>query len=149
MIDNFNIMFNEVYSFLNLLGNEYIYKLPNNVYEYIKVERVPNYDVKLNTEKDIIPQISKDALAFIAYLNLKYWATAEEQQELIAIYKENDKKTESLKQKFEPEKILANRTNIRQTESKAIIRKEENLYSKLKKFILHFLKNKKHKKNSN
>ena len=31
MIDNFNIMFNEVYSVFKLLGREYIYKLPNNV----------------------------------------------------------------------------------------------------------------------
>lgn len=38
MIDNFNIMFNEVYSVLNLLGREYIYKLPNNVYEFIKMK---------------------------------------------------------------------------------------------------------------
>ena len=48
MIDNFNIMFNEVYSVLNLLGREYIYKLPNNVYEFIKNERVPNYEFNIN-----------------------------------------------------------------------------------------------------
>ena len=53
MIDNFNIMFNEVYSVLNLLGREYIYKLPNNVYEFIKNERVPNYEFNINMERDI------------------------------------------------------------------------------------------------
>ena len=91
MIDNFNIMFNEVYSVLNLLGREYIYKLPNNVYEFIKNEMVPNYEFNINMERDVISQISKDALAFISYLNLKYWATLEEQRELIKIYKENDR----------------------------------------------------------
>ena len=100
MIDNFNIMFNEVYSVLNLLGREYIYKLPNNVYEFIKNERVPNYEFNINMERDVISQISKDALAFISYLNLKYWATLEEQRELIKIYKENDIKKEKSKLKF-------------------------------------------------
>ncbi|MEI3430100.1 MAG: hypothetical protein ACLRYC_02190 [Clostridia bacterium] len=52
MIDNFNIMFNEVYSVLNLLGREYIYKLPNNVYEFIKNERVPNYEFNINMEEE-------------------------------------------------------------------------------------------------
>ncbi len=148
MIDNFNIMFNEVYSFLNLLGNEYIYKLPNNVYEYIKKERVPNYDVNLNLEKNIVSQISKNALAFIAYLNLKYWATSEEQQELIAIYKENDIKNESSKLKFNPEEILKNSNNIKQTEIKALIKEEQNWYTKLKNFILNFFTNKKYKKSN-
>lgn len=38
-------------------------------------------------ERDVISQISKDALAFISYLNLKYWATLEEQRELIKFTK--------------------------------------------------------------
>jgi len=48
MIDNFNIMFNEVYSVLNLLGREYIYKLPNNVYEFIKNYILNNSKIFLN-----------------------------------------------------------------------------------------------------
>ena len=139
MIDNFNIMFNEVYSVLNLLGREYIYKLPNNVYEFIKNERVPNYEFNINMERDVISQISKDALAFISYLNLKYWATLEEQRELIKIYKENDIKKEKSKLKFNPRTILNN--NTKEIESKALIKEEQNWYKKLKNIILNFFKN--------
>ena len=146
MIDNFNIMFNEVYSVLNLLGREYIYKLPNNVYEFIKNERVPNYEFNINMERDVISQISKDALAFISYLNLKYWATLEEQRELIKIYKENDIKKEKSKLKFNPRTILNN--NTKEIESKALIKEEQNWYKKLKNIILNFFKNKKKKKNN-
>ena len=146
MIDNFNIMFNEVYSVLNLLGREYIYKLPNNVYEFIKNERVPNYEFNINMERDVISQISKDALAFISYLNLKYWATLEEQRELIKIYKENDIKKEKSKLKFNPRTILNN--NTKQIESKALIKEEQNWYKKLKNIILNFFKNIKDKKNN-
>lgn len=144
MIDNFNIMFNEVYSVLNLLGREYIYKLPNNVYEFIKNERVPNYEFNINMERDVISQISKDALAFISYLNLKYWATLEEQRELIKIYKENDIKKEKSKLKFNPRTILNN--NTKEIESKALIKEEQNWYKKLKNIILNFFKNIKDKK---
>ena len=146
MIDNFNIMFNEVYSVLNLLGREYIYKLPNNVYEFIKNERVPNYEFNINMERDVISQISKDALAFISYLNLKYWATLEEQRELIKIYKENDIKKEKSKLKFNPRTILNN--NTKEIESKALIKEEQNWYKKLKNIILNFFKNFKDKKNN-
>ena len=146
MIDNFNIMFNEVYSVLNLLGREYIYKLPNNVYEFIKNERVPNYEFNINMERDVISQISKDALACISYLNLKYWATLEEQRELIKIYKENDIKKEKSKLKFNPRTILNN--NTKEIESKALIKEEQNWYKKLKNIILNFFKNIKDKKNN-
>ena len=146
MIDNFNIMFNEVYSVLNLLGREYIYKLPNNVYEFIKNERVPNYEFNINMERDVISQISKDALAFISYLNLKYWDTLEEQRELIKIYKENDIKKEKSKLKFNPRTILNN--NTKEIESKALIKEEQNWYKKLKNIILNFFKNIKDKKNN-
>ncbi|MBS5863106.1 MAG: hypothetical protein KIC54_00270 [Clostridium sp.] len=146
MIDNFNIMFNEVYSVLNLLGREYIYKLPNNVYEFIKNERVPNYEFNINMERDVISQISKDTLAFISYLNLKYWATLEEQRELIKIYKENDIKKEKSKLKFNPITILNN--NTKEIESKALIKEEQNWYKKLKNIILNFFKNMKDKKNN-
>lgn len=146
MIDNFNIMFNEVYSVLNLLGREYIYKLPNNVYEFIKNERVPNYEFNINMERDVISQISKDALAFISYLNLKYWATLEEQRELIKIYKENDIKKEKSKLKFNPRTILNN--NTKEIESKALIKEEQNWYKRLKNIILNFFKNIKDKKNN-
>ena len=146
MIDNFNIMFNEVYSVLNLLGREYIYKLPNNVYEFIKNERVPNYEFNINMERDVISQISKDALAFISYLNLKYWATLEEQRELIKIYKENDIKKEKSKLKFNPRTILNN--NTKEIESKALIKEDQNWYKKLKNIILNFFKNIKDKKNN-
>ena len=146
MIDNFNIMFSEVYSVLNLLGREYIYKLPNNVYEFIKNERVPNYEFNINMERDVISQISKDALAFISYLNLKYWATLEEQRELIKIYKENDIKKEKSKLKFNPRTILNN--NTKEIESKALIKEEQNWYKKLKNIILNFFKNIKDKKNN-
>ena len=146
MIDNFNIMFNEVYSVLNLLGREYIYKLPNNVYEFIKNERVPNYEFNINMERDVISQISKDALAFISYLNLKYWATLEEQRELIKIYKENDIKKEKSKLKFNPRTILNN--NTKEIESKALIKEEQNWHKKLKNIILNFFKNIKDKKNN-
>ena len=131
---------------LNLLGREYIYKLPNNVYEFIKNERVPNYEFNINMERDVISQISKDTLAFISYLNLKYWATLEEQRELIKIYKENDIKKEKSKLKFNPITILNN--NTKEIESKALIKEEQNWYKKLKNIILNFFKNMKDKKNN-
>lgn len=100
-IDNEKIMYNEVYDFLNIIGNEYIEKIPAKLYEYIKSERMQDYNTNLNSEKNISSQISKDALTFIACLNLTYWASPEERKELAKIYIGNDKKEEAkLKEKY-------------------------------------------------
>lgn len=104
-----NTIYNEVYTFLNILGKEYLDKIPSNIYERIKKERIPNYNIKINYDENIADQISEDALAFISYLNLKYWATEEEKEELMKIYAQNDEKAEKLKKRYDPYTILKNR----------------------------------------
>lgn len=91
-IDSTQIMFNEVYEILNIIGSKYISKIPRGLYEFIKSERIENYEIKLNLNQNISDQISEEALALIAYLNLMYWSSLEEKEELMEIYFENDKK---------------------------------------------------------
>ena len=125
------IMYNEVYEFLNILGEKYIGKIPKPLYNFIREEKLDEYNNVLDEKKDISEQLSEEALDFIAYLNLMYWCSAEEKQELIRIYSENDKKEEELKrEKYNPDKLFESKTK-RINEEKSMVIYKESLLRKI------------------
>lgn len=71
--------YSEVYSVLELLGEDYISKLPSKMYNMIEEERLkeynPSYSMPLKNES-----IKKEALAIIAVLHLNYWCETEEEK---------------------------------------------------------------------
>ena len=88
---NLNVnVYSEVYSVLLELGENYMNKIPRKFLEHIENERNLEYNPKYDFEKNIENQISNDALTFIAYLNLEYWANDAEREELLKKYKENE-----------------------------------------------------------
>ena len=131
MMNKQQIIYNEVYEFLNILGKKYIDKIPTSLYDFIKEEKSEECNNVLDVKKDISEQISDEALSFIAYLNLTYWCSTEEKEELIRIYVENDKKEEALKsEKHNPDKLFENKTK-RINEEKAIVIYKESLLRKI------------------
>ena len=86
-------VYSEVYSILNMLGEEYINKLPSKLLEFIKKEKVNLYNPVYSLDKSIEEQgISEDALAMITFFNLKYWCAPEEKEELLEVLRENEKR---------------------------------------------------------
>ena len=131
MMNKQQIIYNEVYEFLNVLGKKYIDKIPTSLYDFIKEEKSEECNNVLDVKKDISEQISDEALSFIAYLNLTYWCSTEEKEELIRIYVENDKKEEAIKrEKYNPDKLFENKTK-RINEEKAIVIYKESLLRKI------------------
>lgn len=118
--------YSEVYSVLELLGEDYISKLPSKMYNMIEEERLkeynPSYSMPLKNES-----IKKEALAIIAVLHLNYWCETEEeksrlnnlfennytkyQDELRNIYIVNNNEKETEKE-TETEKYIENNNNV-------------------------------------
>ena len=102
-------IYSEVYQVLNLLGNEYINKLPNSLLNILKEKRNINYnpqyieDIPLNKQN-----IRKETLAIIALLHLNYWCDNEKEKlELKQILKNNeDRYQQELRNKYNPEDIF-------------------------------------------
>ena len=102
-------IYSEVYQVLNLLGNEYIDKLPNSLFNMLKEKRNTNYnpqyieDIPLNKQN-----IRKETLAIIALLHLNYWCDNEKEKlELKQILKNNeDRYQQELRNKYNPEDIF-------------------------------------------
>ena len=94
---NYSILpkaYSEVYAFIEALGIDYKRKIPKKVYNNIDKLRDKNYNPKYHKDQSLsLDIISKEALALIAALNLKYWCYNEEKRnELKKQYVENYKK---------------------------------------------------------
>ena len=78
--------YTEVYLFLEILGDEYKNMISTRVYDYI----VDGRDKLYNPDIQEGNNLSKEALALIAALNLQYWCEDDkEREELKKIYYDN------------------------------------------------------------
>ena len=86
--------YSELDTFLDLLSSEERNMIPQELRNYFRREKDANYikQITYNEETDSL-NLSKDALALIALLNLQYWCQDEEEKKrLIVVYKENGKR---------------------------------------------------------
>lgn len=135
------IVYSEVYEILNILGKKYIDKLPKDLYNLIDESRDKNIVVKIDGNNSIKNQnISNEAIEFICLLNLKYWSTAKEAEELIKIYNANEEKWRKevnniFKQEEKKIKQQNNSLIVKNKDSlfKIIIEKIKNLFRIIKK----------------
>lgn len=98
-------IYSEVYAILNMLGKEYIDKLPNDIYNIIKEEKSTEYNPVYATTVALDKQdVKKETISIIAFLHLNYWCNEEEKIKLRELFDENeDKYQEELKQQGEQE----------------------------------------------
>ncbi len=141
----------EVDEILSFMEDVYIDKIPKKLRELFKNERLedykPNIDPKISLDEQ---KLQKKTFSILAMLNLNYWCEDEkEKQDLIAIYAENDRKKEELREKYnldnlfkkketeqkieEPQKNTAENTVL-------VEYKEEKFFKKLIKKIMNFFK---------
>ncbi len=111
MKENTKKIYSEVYQVLNLLGNEYIDKLPTSLINMLKEKRqidyTPQYteDIPLNKQN-----INKEAMSIIVLLYLNYWCEDEnEMLEVKKILKNNEDKYQlELRERYNPDNIFKN-----------------------------------------
>ena len=98
-------IYSEVYAILNMLGKEYINKLPKDIYNIIKEEKSTEYNPVYETTVALDKQdVKKETISIIAFLHLNYWCNEEEKIKLRELFDENeDKNQEELKQQEEQE----------------------------------------------
>ena len=85
-------MYSEVYSLLKLFGNNFIEKIPKEIFERIEKARLETYCPKYNMETSFGKQlISRDALTIIAFFHVSYWCeNDEEKKKILNIIQENE-----------------------------------------------------------
>lgn len=134
-------MYSEVYSILNLLGNNYIAKLPKSLFKMIEEEKSSIYNPQYSEDKSLNEQnIKRESLAMIALFHLNYWCNSnEEKEQLKQLFKNNEEKHQAeIREKYNPDNLFKNRKQENTTESQPFINdvaivkyKEKNFLQKI------------------
>lgn len=105
-------IYSEVYEILNQMGDRFISKLPNKLFELIKNEKLDSYNPKYNLDVPLEEQnIKEDTIDMIALLYLNYWCEDEEEKrELSKVFQENEEKHQKeLNEKYNTDNLFKNR----------------------------------------
>lgn len=134
-------MYSEVYSILNLLGNNYIAKLPKSLFKMIEEEKSSTYNPQYSEDKSLNEQnIKRESLSMIALFHLNYWCNSnEEKEQLKQLFKNNEEKHQAeIREKYNPDNLFKNRKQENTTESQPFINdvaivkyKEKNFLQKI------------------
>ena len=142
-VDNEIITNTEILNILKKIDLEYIYKIPEEIIEYlnenplkIKDEKYSGFDENGNIK------VSKEAEEILIYLYLNYWADEDEKEKLIEKYKENEKQ---LSDKYDVYKVFEQRKrNTEDGEKKEVhlVEVKDNIFVKILNKIKMLLKKK-------
>lgn len=146
-------VYSEIYSVLNLLGKNYINKLPTKLYQLISnkknLDYIPQYTMDISLEKQ---NIMKETLALLALFRLNYWCTSNIEKDRIKnnfLINENLYQ-EELKNKYNPDTIFKNnKKQIETTEVKekienvSLVEYKDNIFTKILNKIKSIFKRKK------
>ena len=89
-----SLVYSEVYSFINALGNEYKNRIPKEIFKTIEEQRDKGYTPVFHADQKLKDgQLSEMSLALVSMLNLSYWCSDNlKKKELLQAYMKNDKK---------------------------------------------------------
>lgn len=132
-------MYSEVYSILEMLGEFYINKIPRELFNMIKEEKLENYNPHYDfTEISNEQNMKRETISMLALLYLKFWCNSFEEKEMLKkLFNKNEeeyqkkirlKNVNSIEKKFNREdKEKNNKTNNENNLKKEIIKcnKEE------------------------
>lgn len=130
-------IYSEVYAILNMLGKEYINKLPKNIYNIIKEEKSIEYNPVYATTVALDRQdVKKETISIIAFLHLNYWCDDEEKIKLRELFDENEyrfqEELKQLEEKEENDEIQEDKEiEIGKEFLSMIVYKEENFVKKI------------------
>lgn len=132
-------IYSEVYGILNMLGNNYIMKLPSSLYKMIEEKKSNEYNPKYDSEVALEEQnIRRESISMIALFHLNYWCSSNEEKEnLRTIFKDNETKYQTeLRRKYNPDNLFKRHSSEQKessiTKEVAMVEYKESI---LKKFI--------------
>ncbi len=132
-------IYSEVYSILNLLGDNYVSRLPISLLNIIKETKLdtynPQYEATISLEKQ---NIKRETIALIALLHLNYWCDSDEEKEqLRLLFKNNEERYQAeIREKYNPDNIFK-KNNLEQVAEEiienetAMIQYKESIFKKL------------------
>lgn len=142
MEDKIKIAYSEIFEILKYMDKSQVMKIPIEILENFKENRLQNYKSKINKD-DIFNKnnITRETLSILGYLNLNYWSNEEKKKDLLALYRKNEFEL-SEKNKEQYDNIFHKKDVEQNTLNKNPLNEEKGLieYKKANLFILIFNK---------
>lgn len=142
MEDKIKIAYSEIFEILKYMDKSQVMKIPIEILENFKENRLQNYKSKINKD-DIFNKnnITRETLSILGYLNLNYWSSNEKKRDLLALYRKNEYEL-SKRNEEQYDNIFHNKNIDQNTFDKNPLNEEKWLveYKKTNLFILIFNK---------
>ena len=135
-------IYSEVYGILILMGDRFISKLPNKLFNLIKSERLETYNPQYNLDLPLEEQnVREETIDVIALLYFNYWCDSEEEKkELSRIWEENEEKYQKqLNEKYNINNLFKDK-KIEIKEEIFLIEHKKNFFEKIIDKIKQILK---------
>lgn len=141
-MSNYNQAYSDISYILSSLEEKYVKKIPEELITFFSDNADPYYIPKIDITKPLTNQkMSQETELLICLLNISYWCTPQEKEELLKKYEINEK---------EIEEQLRNRYEIKFKEKPQledvkmmVVLEKENIFSKIIKFVKAIINKKK------
>ncbi len=132
----------EVEYILRKLDDEYINKIPQEVWDYINKNKDKNYVFEYDNDKILSEQnLNIDTISILTYINMEYLLEEKERRELLELLKKDDMVAEQQKkEKYNPEDLFKNKKEEPKEPISLIEVKIEKWYEKLFSFFRKILR---------
>lgn len=142
MTNNYSRAYSDICYILNALEEKYIQQIPDELIKFFRDNADSQHISRIDLSKPLIEQeISRETEQLLCLLNLNYWCTPEEKEELLKKYEMNEKEAdEQLQNKYE---IKFNK-NAKIEDVKAMtVLEKESIFAKIVKFLKRIITKKK------
>ena len=133
----------EVEYILRELDNEYLKKIPKELWEYIENNKDKDYMFKLDNDPILENQnLNMDTISILTYINMEYLLDDEQKKDLIKHLMKDELIAEQIKSKnYNPDNIFKNRIDTQINKKEALVEiKSEKWYEKIFSYFKKFLK---------
>lgn len=132
----------EVEYILKKLDDQYIKKIPQEIWDYIEENKDKDYIFNYDENKTLVEQnLSIDTISILTYINMEYLLGEEQKKEMIEFLRKDEMIAEQEKAKlYNPDDLFKNRKGSKQQETSLVEIKIEKWYEKVFAFFKNMFK---------
>ena len=132
----------EIEYILRKLEDEYIKKIPQEIWDYIEKNKDKNYIFKYDDSKNLLEQnLNIDTISILTYINIEYLLDEKQKMEIIEFLRKDEAIAEQEKAKlYNPEDLFKNKKESKQQETSLVEVKIEKWYEKVFAFFKNMFK---------
>lgn len=127
----------EVEYILKKLDDEYIKKIPLEIWNYIDENKDKNYIFNYDESKTLVEQnLNINTISILTYINMEYLLGEEQKKEMIDLLRKDETIAEKEKSaRYNPDDLFKNKQQIKQQETSLVEVKIEKWYEKVFSFF--------------